>query len=58
MGTLTSIIMSTVDSFYKGSNAVFHIWTEAGDKFNTFSTEYSTLPTRSCWAGPPLSAWT
>ena len=58
MGTLTSIIVSTVDGFYKGPNAEFHFWTEAGDEFDTFSTEYSTLPTRSCWAGPPLSAWT
>jgi hypothetical protein len=58
MGTLTSLIMSTVDGFYKGTYAEFHFWTEAGDEFDTFSTEYSTMPTRSCWAGPPLSAWT
>ena len=58
MGTLTSITMSTVDGFYKRPNAEFPFWTEAGDEFDTFSTEYSTLPTRSCWAGPPLSAGT
>ena len=58
MGTLTSIIMSTVDGFSKGPNAEFHFRTEAGEEFDTFSTEYSTLPTRSCWAGRPLSAWT
>ena len=58
MGALTSITMSTVDSFYKGLNAEFHFWTEAGDDFDAFSTEYSTLPTRSCWSVPPLSAWT
>ena len=50
--------MSTVDGFYKGPNGEFDFWTDAGDEFNTFSTAYSTLPTRSCWAGPPLSAWT
>ena len=39
MGTLTSIIMSTVDGFYEGPNGEFHFWTEAGDEFDTFSTE-------------------
>jgi hypothetical protein len=58
MGTLTSIIMSTVDGFYKDPTPSSIFWTEAGDEFDTFSTEYSTLPTRSCWTGPPLSAWT
>ena len=39
MGTLTSFIMSTVDGFYEGPNAEFDFWTDAGDEFDTFSTE-------------------
>ena len=58
METLTSIIVSTVDGFYEGPNGEFDFWTEAGDEFDTFATENSTLSTRSCWAGPPLRAWT
>jgi hypothetical protein len=58
MGTLTSFIMMTVDGFYQGPNAEFDFWTDAGDEFDTFSTECSTVPKRSCWAAPPLSAWT
>lgn len=38
MGTLTSIIMSTVDGFYEGPSRV-RFWTDAGDEFDTFSTE-------------------
>ena len=32
MGTLTAIIMSTVDGSYKGPNADFYLWTDAGDE--------------------------
>jgi len=39
MGTLTSFIMSTVDGFYEGPNGEFDFWTDAGDEFDSFSTE-------------------
>ena len=39
MGTLTSLIMSTVDGLYEGPNGEFHFWIDAGDEFDTFSTE-------------------
>ena len=39
MGTLTPFIMSTVDGFSEGPNGEFDFWTDAGDEFDTFSTE-------------------
>jgi hypothetical protein len=31
--------MSTVDGFYEGPNGEFDFWTDAGDEFDSFSTE-------------------
>lgn len=39
METLTSFAMSTVDGSKEGPNGEFDFWTDAGDEFDTFSTE-------------------
>jgi len=31
--------MSTVDGFHEGPDGEFDFWTDAGDEFDTFSTE-------------------